>query len=650
MGSMHTGMEEDKDFSAISTYFERRAKGGVGLIVTGGISPNRQGWLKPFAAKLSSLSEAKKHHSITDAVHKYDTRICVQLLHAGRYAYHPLCVAPSRKKSPISMFRPWALSKRGVASTIKDFIHSAQMAKSAGYDGVEIMGSEGYLINQFIVKRTNKRTDEWGGKYENRIRFPIKIVEGIRAALGPDFIIIYRLSLLDLVEDGSSWEEVVHLAKAIEKAGATIINSGIGWHEARIPTIATMVPRGGFSWVTHKLMGHVSIPLVTSNRINMPQTAENILASGHADMVSMARPFLADPDFVNKSEQGLASEINTCIGCNQACLDHAFKGKRASCLVNPLACHEEEIIINPTPLSKKIAVVGAGPAGLAFSSVAAERGHEVCLFDLQSEIGGQFNLAKQIPGKEEFYETLRYFKNRIEKAGVTLHLNTCVDVEMLNEFDEVVLATGVRPRPISFKGSDHPSVVSYLDVLNNKVTVGSSVAIIGAGGIGFDVAEYISHETQHDDAQKEYLTNWGIDTELETVGGLLASGIAIPKSKKTITILQRSKGKVGARLGKTTGWIHRSTLKQKGVTFESNLQYSHIDDQGLHIIRDNMDKSECIVAETIIVCAGQLSNRDLESRLIEKGVRPIIIGGAALAAELDAKRAIDEGTRQAAAI
>ena len=647
MGSMHTGMEEDKDFTAISRYFEERAKGGVALIVTGGISPNRQGWLKPFAAKISTSKEAQKHTQITDAVHKHDSKICVQLLHAGRYAYHPLCVAPSRLKSPISMFTPWKLTKRGIHGTIKDFANAAKLAKSAGYDGVEIMGSEGYLINQFIVSRTNKRTDEWGGSYQNRIRFPLEIVKAVREAAGDDFIIIYRLSMLDLVEDGSSWDEVIELAKAIEAAGATIINTGIGWHEARIPTIATMVPRGGFSWVTHRLMGQVNIPLVTSNRINTPEIAERILNDGHADMVSMARPFLADPEFVNKAEAGKAESINTCIACNQACLDHAFQNKRASCLVNPLACHETEIIIKATNAPKTVAVVGAGPAGLAFASVAAERGHDVTLFDAADDIGGQFNMAKRIPGKTEFHETIRYFKQRLNAAGVKLKLSTKINAEDVKGFDSVVLATGVHPRKITLLGADNAKVISYIDVLKNNAEIGEHVAIIGAGGIGFDVAEYITRE-HHSDDEESYRAHWGIDTEYAERGGLKSSGIAIPKTPKTITLLQRSPGKVGARLGKTTGWIHRSTLKHKGVRFESDLRYDHIDDAGLHIIRNGKSDTECIPADTIIICAGQTPNRDLEQSIRQNGKEPIIIGGANVAAELDAKRAIDEGTRKAA--
>ena len=497
MGSMHTGLEETKNgFEKMAAYFGERAKGGVGLIVTGGIAPNRAGWVAPFSAKLTTKREAEKHKLITKRVHDEGGKICMQILHAGRYGYHFLAVAPSALKSPISPFKPWKLSKRGIQKTINHFIRAAVLAKEAGYDGVEVMGSEGYLINQFIVSKTNKRTDEWGGSFENRIRFPLEIVSGIRKAAGENFIIIYRLSMLDLVDDGSSWDEVVQLAKAIEKAGATIINTGIGWHEARVPTIATMVPRGGFSWVTKRLMGKVSIPLITTNRINTPELAEEILEKGHADMISMARPFLADADFMQKAFENKADEINTCIACNQACLDHVFKNKTASCLLNPRACHETELNYFPVKTKKKLAVVGAGPAGLSFATIAAQRGHEVHLFDAESEIGGQFNMAKRIPGKEEFYETLRYYKKQIELHGVQLFLNKKVDFSFLKSqnFDEIILASGVLPRKINLEGIDHPKVLSYVDVLKNKREVGQKVAIIGAGGIGFDVAEFLAHE------------------------------------------------------------------------------------------------------------------------------------------------------------
>ncbi|MEC8968330.1 MAG: NADPH-dependent 2,4-dienoyl-CoA reductase, partial [Bacteroidota bacterium] len=495
MGSMHTGLEEERDgYDRMAAYFAERAKGGVGLIVTGGIAPNRAGWVGPFSSRLSNKRTADKHKKITEAVHQNDGKICMQILHSGRYGYHPLSVAPSGIKSPISPFKPWELSKRGIKRTINDFVNCAVLAKYAGYDGVEIMGSEGYLINQFIVKKTNKRSDGYGGDYENRIKFPLEIIKAVRKAVGEHFIIFYRLSMLDLVEDGSSWEEVVHLAKEVEKAGATIINTGIGWHEARIPTIATMVPRGAFSWVTKKMMGEVNIPLITTNRINTPELAEKILSDGHADMISMARPFLADPYFVQKAQEDKADEINTCIACNQACLDHVFKRKIASCMVNPRACHETELVYDPTSSAKNIAVVGAGPAGLAYSCVSAERGHKVTLFDASNQIGGQFNIAKQIPGKEEFYETLRYFSKRLQNANVQLKLNTRVSAEDLKEFDHVILSTGIKPRKLTIKGINHPKVLSYLDVLKDKKDVGEKVAIIGAGGIGFDVAEFLTHK------------------------------------------------------------------------------------------------------------------------------------------------------------
>ncbi len=522
MGSMHTGLEEEKNgFDKMAAYYAERAKGQVGLIVTGGIAPNREGWVGPFAAKLSNAKEVKKHQKITAAVHAEGGKICMQILHSGRYGYHPLCVSASAIKSPISPFKPRALSGRGVKRTIRAYANCAKRAQEAGYDGVEVMGSEGYLINQFIVAKTNKRTDEWGGSYENRIRFPIEIVKATRAAVGKNFIIIYRLSMLDLVNDGSSWEEVVHLAKEIEKAGATIINTGIGWHEARVPTIATMVPRGGFSWVTKRMMGEISIPLVTTNRINTPEVAEKILVDGHANMISMARPFLADSFFVQKAIDNKSEEINTCIGCNQACLDHTFSRKTSSCLVNPRACYETELNYLPAKKKKKIAVVGAGPAGLAASTVAAERGHEVDLYEASGEIGGQFNMAKQVPGKEEFYETIRYFKNHIEKTGVRLHLNTRADLDKLstNGYDEVIIATGVNPRQLTLEGINHPKVLSYIDVLAKKKPVGKSVAIIGAGGIGFDVAEYLAHEGVSTSLDlKAFLKEWGVDEDVKERG------------------------------------------------------------------------------------------------------------------------------------
>ncbi len=648
MGSMHTGLEETKNgFEKMAAYFGDRARGDVGLIVTGGIAPNRAGWVGPFSAKLTSSSEAKKHQVITERVHAEGGKICMQILHAGRYGYHPLAVAPTSLKSPISPFKPWKLTGRGIRNTIKDFVRCASLAREAGYDGVEVMGSEGYLINQFIVSKTNKRKDEWGGSYENRIRFPIEIVRSIREAVGPDFIIIYRLSMLDLVHDGSNWEEVEFLAKRIEEAGATIINTGIGWHEARVPTIATMVPRGGFSWVTQRLKGKVNIPLITTNRINTPEVAEKILQAGHADMISMARPFLADAEFVIKAKENRADEINTCIGCNQACLDHVFENKTASCLVNPRACHETELNYTPTTKAKKIAVVGAGPAGLACATAAASRGHDVHLYDGSSEIGGQFNMAKRIPGKEEFYETLRYFKRQIELTGVNLHLEQRVDADFLSAggFDEVVLATGVRPRELAIDGIDHEKVLTYIEVLQGQKEVGGSVAIIGAGGIGFDVAEYLSHEGESPSENLvNFLKEWGVDQSYEERGALTA-----PKphpSAREIYLLQRSKGKLGARLGKTTGWIHRSSLKKKKVKMIGSVAYQGIDDSGLHITIKNQPQT--LAVDHVIICAGQVPLRDLQAPLVAKGLSVHLIGGADEAAELDAKRAIDQGSRLAA--
>ena len=650
MGSMHTGLEETKNgFEKMAAYFGERARGQVGLIVTGGIAPNRAGWVGPFSAKLSTAKEAKHHRKITEAVHAEGGKICMQILHSGRYGYHPFTVAPTSIKAPISPFKPWKLTGRGVKSTINDFVKCAALAQDAGYDGVEVMGSEGYLINQFIVSKTNKRTDQWGGAYENRIKFPIEIVRKIREKVGKNFIIIYRLSMLDLVHDGSTWEEVEMLAKEIEAAGATIINTGIGWHEARIPTIATMVPRGGFSWVTKRLMGKVNIPLITTNRINTPEVAEQILQDGHANMISMARPFLADADFVIKSMENRADEINTCIGCNQACLDHIFKQQTASCLVNPRACHETELNYTPTQKKKKIGVVGAGPAGLSFSTIAAQRGHEVHLYEAANEIGGQFNMAKQIPGKEEFYETLRYYKKQIELTGVQLNLGKKVDEAFLlaQGFDEIIIATGVHPRQINFPGIDHPKVLNYIDVLKHKKPVGKSVAIIGAGGIGFDVAEYLSHEGESTSLNIEaFMDEWGVDQTYQTRGALKQSEPEAPA--REIFLLQRSKGKVGARLGKTTGWIHRSSLKMKRVKTIGEVQYQGIDDSGLHI--SIQGKSEVLAVDHIIVCAGQTPLRALYDVLENKGPGLHLIGGAEEAKELDAKRAIDQGARLAAKI
>jgi 2,4-dienoyl-CoA reductase (NADPH2) len=640
MGSMHTGLEESKNgYPKMAAFFAERARGGVGLIVTGGIAPNRAGWTGPFANKLTTSSEAKQHKIITDAVHEADGKICMQILHSGRYGYHPLAVAPSGIKSPISPFKPWTLTGGGVRRTIKDFVNCAALAQEAGYDGVEIMGSEGYLINQFIVSKTNKRTDEWGGSYENRIRFPIEIVRQVREKVGKNFIIIYRLSMIDLVEDGSTWDEVVQLAKAIEAAGATIINTGIGWHEARVPTIATMVPRGGFSWVTQRLMGSVKIPLITTNRINMPDVAEKILADGHANMVSMARPFLADSQFPIKALEGRADEINTCIGCNQACLDHVFERKTASCLVNPRACHETEMTVLPTQNKKKIAVVGAGPAGLSCAITLAERGHEVHLFEAQNILGGQFNIAKEIPGKEEFTETLRYYKKQMDIHKVQVHLNTLFNESLAENFAEIVIATGVLGRKAGIEGEEHEKVLTYTDVVLNKKTVGKKVAIIGAGGIGFDVAEFLTHTQDH--GIQGFMEEWGVDMSYER-GGALMRNVKI-ESPREVVLLQRSEGKMGDRLGKTTGWIHRAALKKKKVQMITGVTYQKIDDEGLHILING--QPQVLEVDNVIICAGQVSNNALFNALKEKYNNVHLIGGALQAGEVDAKRAIEEGVK-----
>jgi 2,4-dienoyl-CoA reductase (NADPH2) len=640
MGSMHTGLEESKNgYQKMAAFFAERAKGGVGLIVTGGIAPNRAGWTGPFANKLTSESEAKDHKIVTDAVHDAGGKICMQILHSGRYGYHPLAVAPSGIKSPISPFKPWTLTGGGVRRTIKDFVNCANLAQKAGYDGVEIMGSEGYLINQFIVTKTNKRTDEWGGSFENRIRFPLEIVRQVREKVGKNFIIIYRLSMLDLVEDGSTWDEVVQLAQAIEAAGATIINTGIGWHEARVPTIATMVPRGGFSWVTQRLMGSVKIPLITTNRINMPDVAESILADGHADMVSMARPFLADSQFPIKALEGRADEINTCIGCNQACLDHVFERKTASCLVNPRACHETEMIVSPTKNKKKIAVVGAGPSGLSCAITLAERGHEVHLFEASSILGGQFNIARQIPGKEEFTETLRYYKKQMELQKVQIHLDTRFDESLAAGFAEIVIATGVTGRKAGIEGEEHSKVLTYTDVVLHQKTVGKKVAIIGAGGIGFDVAEFLTHTENI--GNESFMNEWGVDMNYERAGALMKP--IVEKSPREVVLLQRSAGKMGERLGKTTGWIHRAALKKKQVKMIGGVTYQKIDDEGLHILING--EPQVLEVDNIVICAGQVSNNGLFNTLKEKNFPVHLIGGALQAGEVDAKRAIEEGVK-----
>jgi 2,4-dienoyl-CoA reductase (NADPH2) len=652
MGSMHTGLEDRaRDYDKLAAYFAERARGGVGLIVTGGIAPNLRGWLAPFASKLSWPWEVQRHRKVTSAVHAEGGHICMQILHAGRYGYHPLSVAPSPIKSPITPFKPSELSSAGVERTIADFVRCAAYARDAGYDGVEVMGSEGYLINQFLVERTNRRTDQWGGSVENRQRFPLEIIRRMRAKLGPDFIIIYRLSMLDLVEGGQSWAEIEQLAKGIEAAGASLINTGIGWHEARIPTIVTSVPRGAFSFVTAKLKQSVRIPLVTTNRINMPAVAEQILASGQADMVSMARPLLADADWVNKAAQGRADEINTCIACNQACLDHVFENRRASCLVNPRACHETELLITPTTTPKRFAVIGAGPAGLAAATTLAERGHRVSLYDAAEQIGGQFNLAKRIPGKEEFVETLRYFRVRLQKLGVDVQLGKRLAATDLAaaDFDAVLLATGVKPRKPAIEGIDHPKVLSYVEVLEGRQQVGQRVALIGAGGIGFDVAEYLvqAHPSPTLEPQV-WLAEWGIDPKLEARAGIEGVQPHRTAPERQVWLLQRTPGKPGKRLNKTSGWVHRATLAMKQVQMLGGVDYQRVDDEGLHVLRDG--KPETLAVDHIVICAGQEPNRDLETALREAGHTVHLLGGADVANELDAKRAIDQGTRLAASL
>ncbi|GGW60166.1 NADPH-dependent 2,4-dienoyl-CoA reductase [Streptomyces xantholiticus] len=650
MGSMHVGLEEaERGFERMAAFYAERARGGVGLIVTGGIAPNDRGRPYEGGAKLTTEEEAAQHRVVTDAVHAQGGRIAMQILHFGRYAYHQDLVAPSAIQAPISPFVPHALTDAEVEETIEDFVRAARLAKSAGYDGVEIMGSEGYFINEFIASATNRRTDRWGGSYENRIRLPLEIVRRTREAVGEDFILIYRLSMLDLVPGGSSLEEVVTLAKAIEAAGATIINTGIGWHEARIPTIATSVPRGAYTWVTRKLMGAVSVPLVTSNRINTPEVAEQVLAEGRADMVSMARPFLADPEFVAKARAGRSDAINTCIGCNQACLDHTFSLKITSCLVNPRACHETELVLAPTRLKKRVAVVGAGPAGLACAVSAAERGHDVTLFDAADEIGGQLNIAKRIPGKEEFDETLRYFRTQLRERGVQVRLGVRVTADDLSEadFDEVVVATGVMPRTPEIDGIDHPSVVSYLDVLRDGAPVGERVAVIGAGGIGFDVAEFLTDggEGASQDP-RTYFRQWGVDMDYVAPGGLTKP--VRPAPPRAVHLLQRKTSKVGAGLGKTTGWIHRTELKHRGVTMTAGATYDRIDDEGLHLTVDGT--ASVLAVDTVVLCTGQEPQRSLYEELTGAGRTVHLIGGADVAAELDAKRAIDQGTRLAATL
>ncbi|WP_286261601.1 NADPH-dependent 2,4-dienoyl-CoA reductase [Thalassotalea atypica] len=650
MGSMHTNLEETPGgFERLAAFYSERVDGGVGLIVTGGIGPNPEGAVAKGAALMVSEQDVAHHKIITKAVHQKGGKICMQILHAGRYAYNPDLVAPSAIQAPINPFPPRELSESEINQQIQDFVQCAKLAQQAGYDGVEIMGSEGYLLNQFIVKHTNQRTDAWGGSYENRIRFPLEIIKQIRAAVGQAFILIYRLSMLDLVENGSSQSEVIQLAKAVEDTGATIINTGIGWHEARIPTIATSVPRALFSNLSKQIKQQVAIPVITSNRINTPEVAEQLLADECADMVSMARPFLADSEFVNKAQANNSQAINTCIACNQACLDHTFDGKISSCLVNPRAANETLLNFLPVKTPKKIAVVGAGPAGMAFATYAAEKGHQVTLFDKQTKIGGQFNLARQIPGKEEFNETLRYFAKQLSRLNVNLQLGVEATIDHLASYEEVILATGIIPRTPEIEGINHPKVLSYIDVLNKSVTVGKSVALIGAGGIGFDVAEYLSHQGESLTLNKTlYAKEWGIDLANDKRGGLTEKQI-VP-SPREIYLLQRKASKVGKNLGKTTGWIHRASLKHKNVKMLANVQYQRIDDQGLHIAIDG--KEQVLTIDHVVLCAGQLPNKALFNQLQQANLTANlhIIGGADVAAELDAKRAINQAAWLAADI
>ena len=648
MGSMHTNLEERGDWNAVAEFYAERARGGVALMVTGGMAPNSEGGVFPGAAGLFSPEDIAHHKIITERVHEAGGRIAMQILHAGRYAYGPECVAPSAIKSPISPFPPKELDEAGIEKQIADIAIAAARAREAGYDGVEVMGSEGYFLNQFLVRHTNKRTDAWGGSFENRMRLPVEVMKRVRAAVGDDFIVIFRISLIDLVPDGSTWDEVVTLAKAIEAAGASMINTGIGWHEARVPTIATSVPRAAFTWLTGRLRPEVSIPVITSNRINTPGVAEEVLASGSADMISMARPFLADPDFVNKAQTGRATEIAPCIACNQACLDHTFQGKVSSCLVNPRAGHETEIVITPTASPKTIAVVGAGPAGLSAAITAAHRGHKVTLFDRADEIGGQLTMARAVPGKEEFHGLTDWFATMVAKTGVTLQLNTEATAETLTDFDEVIIATGVQPRDpeIPVEGGQ---VVSYIDILKGRVTAGPRVAIIGAGGIGFDVAEFLTVDDSPTLDLEDWKREWGVGDPAQTPGGLAEPHPEPPT--RAVTLLQRKREKLGRHLGKTTGWIHRAALQMKNVQMIGGVNYERITDQGLHVsYGEARENPGVIAADTVVLCAGQLPERSLADTLIAAGRSPHIIGGADVAAELDAKRAIDQGTRLAASI
>jgi 2,4-dienoyl-CoA reductase (NADPH2) len=655
MGSMHTGLEDGRDLTRLAAYFRERAEGGVGLIVTGGFAPNVAGWGKPFAGMLATSGAARRHQGVTRSVHEAGGRIALQILHTGRYAYHPLAVAPSRLQSPISPFTPFELSARGVERQIRAFVNCAAKAREAGYDGVEIMGSEGYLINQFIAAPTNRRSDAWGGDYSHRMRLPLEIVARTRDAVGPDFIIIYRLSMIDLVPGGSSWDEVVRLGTAVAQGGATIVNTGIGWHEARVPTIATSVPRAAFAWVTGRMKAEftargIATPLVASNRINTPEVAEAVLADGCADMISMARPLLADPAFVRKAAQGRADSINTCIACNQACLDHVFRNRVASCLVNPRACHETELVFQPALRKKRIAVVGAGPAGVTAATCAAERGHTVHLFEAAADIGGQLDMARRVPGKEEFDEMLRYMRHRIAATGVTLHLGRKVGADDLDGFDEVVVATGVVPRDPHIPGEDHPRVLSYIDVLRGTRPVGRDVAVIGAGGIGFDVAGFLVHHGVSSALDlAAWQAEWGVGDPAEARGGLRAAGCAPTPPARKVTLLQRKPGKPGAGLGKTTGWIHRAALKMKQVQMIGGVNYERIGEEGLLIsFGERREAAQWLPCDSIVLCAGQLPLRELADALAARGRKAHLIGGAREAGELDAKRAIDEAARLAA--